>query len=424
MRDRFDDEIRRRLFDYSEEPSGDLWSRIVPLAPASTSGRKSGFSKVTMGSVGLFMVVGLYTGSNTEMAESNFSTEITLATLMPKNEMSTSLTTFLTMDRFSNDQFELFPAQKLNNGNSDNERKNNYGIKTKRQSINYSVNSSQLTENRDEDLKDNFLNSDDPSGVKMLSDQSLEVKQGKDNSAYKSNYQAKRSTPRELVQRKKINSHDKFNIYLTAMPTFGYQRVESNRTDNIIIESIKHIPAISLNRLGVRAELGAEWPLTKKVKMFSGLMYYQRKQTIDYVLRIVDSTVVNAGPDGSIIVQAEYGYQDKTFEYELKNLGLQLGFNLLLSKKKFMQTLGTSLEFQVALNKINLAAKEEGFTTNPSAYVFYNLYYRLQYPAQGRLKAVIQPTLNYSFYINQNLNAPFYVKPYGLGLNIGCTYNF
>jgi hypothetical protein len=45
------------------------------------------------------------------------------------------------------------------------------------------------------------------------------------------------------------------------------------------------------------------------------------------------------------------------------------------------------------------------------------------------LKALIkqsffQPTLNYSFYINQNLNAPFYVKPYGLGLNLGFTYNF
>jgi hypothetical protein len=48
----------------------------------------------------------------------------------------------------------------------------------------------------------------------------------------------------------------------------------------------------------------------------------------------------------------------------------------------------------------------------------------LQYPSEGRLKAVFQPTLNYSFYINQNLNAPFYVKPYGLGLNVGVTYNF
>ena len=45
------------------------------------------------------------------------------------------------------------------------------------------------------------------------------------------------------------------------------------------------------------------------------------------------------------------------------------------------------------------------------------------------LKALIrqsffQPALNYSFYINQNLNAPFYVKPYGLGLNLGFSHNF
>ena len=88
-----------------------------------------------------------------------------------------------------------------------------------------------------------------------------------------------------------------------------------------------------------------------------------------------------------------------------------------------MQTLGTGFEFHMALNKLEESYQAE-FTNNPSAYVFYNLYYRLQYPAEGRLKAVFQPTLNYSFYINQNLHAPFYVKPYGLGLNIGFTYNF
>jgi len=93
-----------------------------------------------------------------------------------------------------------------------------------------------------------------------------------------------------------------------------------------------------------------------------------------------------------------------------------------LSKRKFLQLIGTSIEFHKALNKSG-SEKLQDFS-NPSAYVFYNLYYRLQYPSEGRLRVVLQPTLNYSFYINQNLNAPFYVKPYGLGLNFGFTYNF
>ncbi len=155
----------------------------------------------------------------------------------------------------------------------------------------------------------------------------------------------------------------------------------------------------------------------------AALVYYQRKQTINYTQKQVESTDVTEGPDGQIIVVPVYTYVDKSFEYELKNLGVQVGVSYELSRRKLLQTLGTGFEFHMALNKLESSQVPE-FTNNPSAYVFYNLYYRLQYPAEGRLRAVFQPTLNYSFYINQNLNAPFYVKPYGLGLNLGFTYNF
>ena len=218
--------------------------------------------------------------------------------------------------------------------------------------------------------------------------------------------------------------HNRFDIYFTIMPTFGYQRIKSNSTDNIIIESIAKISAFSMDRLGVRAELGVEDPITEKIKVFGGLVFYQRKQTIDYTERQVESTEVTQGPDGEIIIVPKFANVQKSFEYDVQNLGLQVGVIYQLSKKKLLQTMGTGFEFHVALNKLNQNEQIPEFTNNPSAYVFYNFYYRLQYPAEGRLKAVFQPTLNYSFYIDQNLNAPFYIKPYGLGLNVGCTYNF
>lgn len=227
----------------------------------------------------------------------------------------------------------------------------------------------------------------------------------------------------KTVIREKEKKRNKFSIYFTIMPTFGYQRINSNSSDDIIIESVKRVSTFSTDRLGVRAELGAEHPLTQRIKVFGGLVYYQRKQTINYIQEQVDSTVVSEGPDGQIIVDAYTTHVEKSFEYELKNLGVQVGLSYELSRKKLLQTLGTGFELHVALNKLESSQAPE-FTNNPSAYVFYNLYYRLQYPAEGRLKAVFQPTLNYSFYINQNLNAPFYVKPYGLGLNLGFTYNF
>ena len=218
--------------------------------------------------------------------------------------------------------------------------------------------------------------------------------------------------------------HNRFNIYFTIMPTFGYQRINSNSTDNIIIESIDRVSAFSMDRLGVRAELGAEDPITERIKIFGGLVYYQRKQTIDYTEKQVEYTEVTEGPDGEVILVPQFTHVHKSFEYDLQNLGVQVGVSYQLSKKKLLQTAGTGFEFHVALNKLNENEQTPEFTNNPTAYVFYNFYYRLQYPAEGRLKAVFQPTLNYSFYIDQNLNAPFYVKPYGLGLNVGFTYNF
>jgi hypothetical protein len=218
-------------------------------------------------------------------------------------------------------------------------------------------------------------------------------------------------------------THRKFSIYFTAMPTFGYQRIESKTNDKIYIESIKKISAFSTERLGLRVELGAEVPLSNRLKVFGGILYYQRKQTIDYTEKQIDTTQVSIGSNGEYVVGTKLILSDKSFEYELKNIGFQVGLNYQLKKAKFLQSLGTGIEFQFALNKLSEEINQT-LTNNPSAYVFYNLYYRLQYPSEGRLKAVFQPTLNYSFYINQDLNAPFYVKPYGLGLNVGATYNF
>jgi hypothetical protein len=234
----------------------------------------------------------------------------------------------------------------------------------------------------------------------------------------------------EKIKEKKENQPDNeerekkkfpFNLYFTIMPTLGYQRIEPNSSDNLIIESIDRIATFSPDRLGVRAELGAEYPISNRVNIFGGFVYFQRQQTIGYIEKQVSETEISEGPNGEIILHPEFSYVHQSFEYEVRNIGWQIGVNYQLSKKKFLQTAGTGIEFHMALNKFDHA---EEFTNNPSLYVFYNLYYRIQYPADTKLKAVMQPTLNYSFYINQNANAPFYVKPYGLGLNIGFTYNF
>jgi hypothetical protein len=221
----------------------------------------------------------------------------------------------------------------------------------------------------------------------------------------------------------KSKSWKKLGLYFTAMPTFGYNRIESNRSDNVMIESVEKISSFSGRRLGIRAEIGADFAISGRAKVFAGVLYYQRKQTIGYVEKTVTNVVQENVSDTTIVYDPQYVLENKTFEYELKNIGVQLGINYTLREGKFLHAAGTGIEFHKALNKLP-EQDNPGFGSNPSTYVFYNLYYRIQYPAKGKLKAVFQPTFNYSLYLNQDMNAPFYVKPYGLGLNLGLTYSF
>jgi hypothetical protein len=224
------------------------------------------------------------------------------------------------------------------------------------------------------------------------------------------------------VQAEKTNSKRKVSLYFLAMPTFGYQRIVANRNDNIIIDNIKKVSAFSYKRLGIRAELGMMFPLSSKFNITGGILYYQRKQTINYVEKVLDNSNVTSADDQHVDLAPRFMYRDKSFGYELKNVGVQLGANVVLSKNKFLHIAGGGIEFQKGLNKPGKEQKD--FSGNPSTFVFYNLYYRMQYPAEGRLRAIFQPTFNYSLYLNQDMNAPFYVKPYGFGLNFGITYNF
>ena len=238
----------------------------------------------------------------------------------------------------------------------------------------------------------------------------------------------KRRIARAEARKKEDEEHNdkplrRTSLYFTAMPTLGYQRIEANPADNIIVESFQKVSNFSSKRLGVRAEFGAEYALTPRVRVFGGVLYYQRKQTINYVERVNTGVKQHTSGD-TLTLDPQFSLENKAFDYELKNIGVQLGVNYVLWKKKFLHVAGTGIEFHKALNKLSEAQKLQGFSTNPSTYVFYNLYYRVQYPAEGRLKAIFQPTLNYSLFLNRNMNAPFYVKPYGLGLNLGLTYNF
>lgn len=426
MNESFDDQLSRRLRGYSEDPRKELWQNIMAITSANV---KPPATKRNSRTAWMFILVLLTIGGRYYYERISTSAKEPVASresspLPPvkgidkaaaENERPAETAGTRTGTRNSVGSSKQNTTDPNTSGRNDISKKQAGFDQTASMHVIGEENSDLST------TDDNVIESSPSSGIEP---QVVKYSENEKSVTVESKT-TKPGAPDEVktVIKEKEKKHNKFSVYFIIMPTFGYQRINSNSSDDVIVESIDRISTFSTDRLGVRAELGVEDPITNRIKVFGGLVYFQRKQTIDYTEKQVEYTEVSQGPNGEIIVVPEFKHVQKSFEYELKNLGVQVGVSYELSRKKLLQTLGTGFEFHVALNKLEDKYKAE-FTNNPSAYVFYNLYYRLQYPAEGRLKAVFQPTLNYSFYINQNVNAPFYVKPYGLGLNIGCTYNF
>ncbi len=418
--DEFDDELSKRLKEFSSEPRESLWDSIserietedreVRLQKKMRVGWIFIFSSILIG--GFFYLVSLDAERNSSIVTTGGRKELT-------NDNPGDVASKRT---------EVLPELQLQKKQDDQKIEGQYPKQYKRgfesnTPINLEIEELSTTGERENNMLDiptthveialanrssltNEISSDSTNNSVTLKTKEInKIEQQPDDT----NLEKKRNRP---------------NIYFTIMPTLGYQRIEPNSNDNLIIEGIDRVAAFSPDRLGVRAELGAEHPITSRINVFGGFVYFQRQQTIGYTEKQVRETELSNGPDGEVNFETKYTYVQKSFDYEVRNLGLQIGANYQLSKKKFLHTVGSGIEFHVALNKVQHPQPTTEFTNNPSVYLFYNLYYRLQYPADTKLRAVMQPTLNYSFYIDQNANAPFYVKPYGLGLNIGFTYNF
>jgi hypothetical protein len=215
---------------------------------------------------------------------------------------------------------------------------------------------------------------------------------------------------------KKVRSGN-YRIYSLVMPTFGYQQIKPVTTDDIFIHSIKKISAFSTKRLGIRAEAGLEKEVSERLTLSAGLFYYQRKQTIAYEYTASEQfTVTNTGGD-SLKYDVQQPLMSSQFEYEVKNIGLTAGFAIGFHGNRFGQRVGMALELHRSLSSTSVEQPSD-----PRFYLFSNIYYRVSYKLSERFDAIVQPTFNYALQLDQRIAAPFYVKPYGLGLNVGVYY--
>ena len=219
-----------------------------------------------------------------------------------------------------------------------------------------------------------------------------------------------------IEEDKKDLQNRKLALYFQAMPTFTYNRVEANQRDDQLVSAVEKIPAISTDRMGIRLETGLMYPLNEDFSVFAGLLYFQRSQEIEYSLQRVDS--VNIETDGDRInFSPGYSEERNTYNHQLQNLGVQVGMTYNIPSNKVLSSFGVGAEFHKSLRRSSNELFEE-----PDLYLFYNVFYRVEYPKDKRFRFLAQPTFNYSFNLNKNLSTPFYIKPYGFGLNFGFTF--
>jgi hypothetical protein len=242
---------------------------------------------------------------------------------------------------------------------------------------------------------------------------------------------------------RQVRRHYTYTAYFTVTPMLGFQRVEFNTTDNILVSNLDERPVLSADRFGVHLALGMEIPLSKKFTLSGGFTYLQRNLSFTYTERALDSTSLSTGPEGEIILTPNFSYPKREFNYDFRSGGLQFGVLYKLSsdkprpltvadalssgtmmpRKRFVHFVGAGLEWQWTISKTTAENNPYGFES-PAGYSFVNVYYRLQYPHEGRLKAILQPTFNYSFFSNQTTSGLVRIKPYGFGVSLGCTYTF
>jgi hypothetical protein len=215
---------------------------------------------------------------------------------------------------------------------------------------------------------------------------------------------------------KKSFEERKFTLYFQGMPTLNYNRYEANSRDNQLISDIKRLPSISLDRIGIRLETGLMFDLSPRVDVFGGILFLKQNQVISYITNEVDSlSGVQQGDD--VVIVPHYSNEEHKYSYELINIGAQLGLTYKLNSERFNMAVGTGVE----LHKSIKHKADQGFEM-PDKYLFYNIFYRIEYPKEKRFRFMAQPTFNYSINLNKKLDAPFYIKPYGLGLNLGFVF--
>ena len=197
--------------------------------------------------------------------------------------------------------------------------------------------------------------------------------------------------------------------FASIMPLFSYASIKPNTEDNLLVQNISLAGQLDQSRLGLIVQVGARWPITKKILIRTAFNYTQLNQKVNYQSSSINPVGYNTQivDNQSINVSPVYQTNNLTsaLDWQLVGFGLGIEYEVFtIGKTKHYLTLGRDINGKLikdGLNRLN---------------GFVNVSYRLAQNLSNGMALSIEPTLNYSLRGKTDQHGLLTLQPYGMGL--------
>ncbi len=212
-------------------------------------------------------------------------------------------------------------------------------------------------------------------------------------------------------QSSRPNNHPSWLVSLT--PLYNYQQIDPIHTDNELVSNIRGAQSLAADRIGGRLQLGLEWPLTRRLRLRTSLVYQQVRQVLHYAVRSVrpDSVQVVVVDNQSVQVTpvfTEHNYGETTV-WHYAGLSTDAVWQLnRLGRWQHYLTAGATVG-----RYVNRPGAVSGFVQ--SSYGF-------ERPLTASLRLRVEPSVQLGWQTLTDRSQRLQSRPYGYGVLLGLRF--
>jgi hypothetical protein len=187
---------------------------------------------------------------------------------------------------------------------------------------------------------------------------------------------------------------------------YAYADLTTRGTDQTVVHEVQPVPRFAAARLGWRAQVGAEWTLSKTWSLRGALTFSQLRQSFGYLERGLspDSVAARVDANGAVL-QSFYRTTPERAVFQQQMAGLHLSVLRALGRTVYLHAGGeTGLAW---------GTHPRQWTAALTAGLGFNR------PLSSGWTLRVEPTLRYSLQTFQPADQRFAWRPYTVGLAVG-----